>query len=83
MLYFRSHKHLEMTATVKIMYQLTNVANLENKYIITINSSVKELHELVNSSQHLLPGEIQQRNHSEAELLQEVGQLMHIHNGGH
>ncbi len=51
--------------------------------ILTIDSSVKELNELVNSSQHLLPGEIQQGNHSEAELLQEVSQLMYIHNGGH
>lgn len=51
--------------------------------ILTINSSVKELNELVNSGQHLFPGEIQQRNHSEAKLLQKVGQLMYIHNGGH
>lgn len=51
--------------------------------MLTINSSVKELNELVNSGQHLLPGEIQQGHHSEAELLQEVGQLMYIHNGGH
>lgn len=50
---------------------------------LTINSSVKELNELVNSGQHLLPREIQQGNHSEAKLLQEVAQLMYIHNGGH
>lgn len=65
-----------------------NVADLEKKIhhrqiILTINSSVQQLEELVDSSQHLLPGEIQQGNHSEAQLLQQVGQLMHIHDGGH
>lgn len=51
--------------------------------VLTIDSSVEKLYELVNSGQHLFPGEIQQRNHSEAKLLQEVGQLMYIHNWGH
>ena len=51
--------------------------------LLTINSSVKELNELFDSSQHLVPGEIQQRNHSKAKLLQEVGQLTYIHYGSH
>ena len=65
-----------------------NLANLKKKkiytqFVLTINSSVQELGELFNSGNHLLLGEIQQGNNSEAELLQEVGQLMYIHNGGH
>lgn len=72
------------------MTESTNEAQLEkssNKYhsiiILTINPFVKELNELLSSGLHLIPGEVQQRNHSEAKLLQIVGQLMYIHNGGH
>lgn len=52
-------------------------------FILTINPCVKKLNELLSSSLHLIPGEVQQRNHSEAKLLQIIGQLMYIHNGGH
>lgn len=52
-------------------------------YTLTINSSVQEVNEVHDWGQHLFPGEVQQRDHSEAEMLQVVGELMYVHNGSH
>lgn len=50
--------------------------------ILTIHTLVKQLDELVNGSLHLLPGQVQEGHHSEAQLLKEVGQCMDVHGGG-
>lgn len=52
-------------------------------YTLTINSFVQEVNEMRNGGQHLFPGEVQQWDHSEAEMLQVVGELMYVHNGSH
>lgn len=41
------------------------------------------MNELLNSSKHLLPGQIQQGDDSEAKLPQEVAELMNIHDRCH
>lgn len=59
--------------------------NRQEKFFITltVNAFVKEMNELLNSSKHLLPGQIQQGDDSEAKLPQEVAELMNIHDGCH
>ena len=51
--------------------------------MLTVHPPVQKLQELLDGSQHLLPGEVQKGNDSEVQLLQEIGQLMDIHGGGH
>lgn len=56
----------------------------KKKFItLTVNAFVKEMNELLNSSKHLLPGQIQQGDDSEAKLPQEVAELMNIHDRCH
>lgn len=50
---------------------------------LTVNSFVEEVIEVHNWGQHLFPGEVQQCDHSEAKMLQVVGELMYVHNGSH
>lgn len=50
---------------------------------LTINSFVQEVNEMRNGGQHLFPREVQQRDHSEAQMLQVVGELVYVHDGSH
>lgn len=36
-----------------------------------------------NGGQHLFPGKVQQWDHSEAQMLQVVGELVDVHDGSH
>jgi len=47
----------------------------------TVDSLVKQQQELVNSVSHLRLCEVQQRNHFEVELPQEIGEVVHVHHG--
>lgn len=47
----------------------------------TVDSLVKQQQELINGVPHLGLREVQQRNHLEVELPQEVGEFVHVHHG--
>ena len=47
----------------------------------TVDSLVKQQEELCNSAVHLLPVEVEERNHLEVHLSEQVGQLMDVSDG--
>lgn len=55
------------------------IDHMDNR--LTIDPLVKQHEELSNSTVHLLPVEVEQGNHLEFHLSEQVGQLVHISNG--
>lgn len=48
----------------------------------TVDSLVEQQEELCNSTVHLLPVQVEQGNHLEVHLSEQVGQLVDVSNGG-